>query len=66
MSNGRTGGRISKMNNYLQLAAVQGIMLSLASVQPGTWVVDIYPKVFGFGNHIRLLTKSRTYQPFLT
>jgi len=37
----------------------------LSFVEPGTWMVEIYPKAFSLDNYIRIFTKSRSLAPFM-
>jgi len=37
----------------------------LSFVEPGTWMIDIYPSEFSLDNYIRIFTKSRSLAPFL-
>ncbi|MTI66105.1 MAG: iron ABC transporter permease [Firmicutes bacterium] len=36
----------------------------LSFVKPGTWMINIYPKEFGFDNYMKIFTKSRVFAPF--
>ncbi|MDA3846379.1 MAG: iron ABC transporter permease [Vallitaleaceae bacterium] len=37
----------------------------LSFVQPGTWMIEIYPKEFSLDNYIKIFTKSRSLAPFI-
>lgn len=37
----------------------------LSFVEPGTWLVDIFPKDYSLSNYIKILTKPRAFAPLL-
>lgn len=37
----------------------------LSFVKPGSWMVQIFPTEFNFGNYIKLISKKRVLQPFI-
>jgi iron(III) transport system permease protein len=40
-------------------------IIVLSFVKPGTWMIEIFPKEFGFDNYIRIFTRSRSLAPFI-
>lgn len=48
----------------LFLALPVAAMALLSFVEPGTWMIAIYPDAFGLGNWHAFLTDPRTFRPF--